>query len=352
MHILLPPQIRRLIFTVLLFTTIVLAIIYFMYLIKGILPSFILALVLVYLLNPLVKFLEKYRIPRITAIFLVYLAFTTIIILLGFYALPVMIREINSFIRTIPDYTHQVQDLIQNFYDNYRQVAIPESVRQVINESIRKGEAILLQTIRQIAQGIINLLSQILNIIIAPVLAFYILKDAEQINKRILSILPPCYREGLLDLWQEIDHVLMGFIRGHLLVAFIVGLLSTIGLAIIGMNFFLLLGILVGLADLIPYFGPIIGAIPTVMLALLQSNYLAIKVLIVILTIHQLEGNIISPKILGDSVGLHPLAVIFALLVGGTLYGIIGLLVAVPLAAILRILVNRIYKKLSKLFGN
>jgi sporulation integral membrane protein YtvI len=351
MHILQSPQLRRLLLTTFLLITILTLLIYLIYLLRGILLSFILAVILAYLLNPLVKFLERYRFSRVHAIIIIYFIFIITILLLGFYALPLIVRELNTFIHEIPTYTHQIQNLAQNFYHNYRQIAIPESVRQVINESIHKGETILLQTIRQVAQGIISLFSQILNIIIAPVLTFYILKDAEHINKRILALVPPGYRHELLALWREIDHVLTGFIRGHFLVAFIVGLLSTIGLAMIGMHFYLLLGIIVGIADLIPYFGPIIGAAPTIMLALLQSHILAIKALFIILVVHQLEGNIIAPKILADSVGLHPLVIIFALLAGGTLYGIVGLLIAVPLVAILRILINHVYKKLIKIFA-
>jgi len=135
----------------------------------------------------------------------------------------------------------------------------------------------------------------------------------------------------------------MKFIRGHLLVASMVGVLTSLGLALVGVKFYLLLGIIAGIADLIPYFGPIIGAIPAVGLALLNSSQQALYVLLVMVVVQQVENNLLSPKILGDSVGLHPVVVIFVLLAGGHLFGILGMLLAVPLTAILRILVNYLY---------
>ncbi len=116
--------------------------------------------------------------------------------------------------------------------------------------------------------------------------------------------------------------------------------MTTAAMALLGVEFALMLGIFAGLAEIIPYFGPIIGAVPAVGLAILKSKWLAVKVAIAFLVIHQLEGNIISPKILGDKVGLHPLVVIFSLLAGGELYGLPGMLLAVPAAAILRVIVR------------
>jgi predicted PurR-regulated permease PerM len=139
------------------------------------------------------------------------------------------------------------------------------------------------------------------------------------------------------------------FIRGYFLVAAIVGGLTAIAMALLGLEFALMLGIFAGLAELIPYFGPVIGAVPAIGLAVLQSKWLAAKVALAFFVIHQLEGNIISPKILGDKVGLHPLMVIFSLMAGGELYGLAGMLLAVPVAAVLRVVVVFVYIKIHEL---
>jgi predicted PurR-regulated permease PerM len=166
------------------------------------------------------------------------------------------------------------------------------------------------------------------------------LKDSNHISTRLLNFLPVSIREEFINLWGKIDNVLTNFIRGHLLVAGIVGLLTTIGLLIIKMKFALILGIIAGLADLIPYFGPILGAVPAVVLALLDSNVQVFYVILVMIIVQQLESNLLSPKILGDSVGLHPLAVIFVLLTGGHFFGVVGMIIAVPFAAVIKIVIN------------
>lgn len=324
----------------------IVAALYLFYLVRVILPPFIMAVILAYLLHPLVETVEKRNVPKVLAILITYLSVISVVLALAFYGFPLILRELNTFAETIPDYTRQVQELLRDFYQDYRRVVIPESIRQVLNETIAGFESKMLQGVRAVAQGIINLFSQVLGLIIAPVLAFYMLKDAENISNKIVSVFPPGWRGEILSLWNQIDEVLVKFIRGHLLVALIVGILTSIGLAILKLKFALLLGIIAGLADLIPYFGPFIGAVPAVALALLQSKYLALYVVLVMIVVQQLESNLISPKILGESVGLHPLAVIFALLAGGHLFGIVGMLVAVPVTAVMKILLNYVITKL------
>ncbi|HEX3032252.1 MAG TPA: AI-2E family transporter, partial [Bacillota bacterium] len=135
----------------------------------------------------------------------------------------------------------------------------------------------------------------------------------------------------------DMDQVLRGFIRGHLLVCGLVGGLSALGLYLIGVPFALLLGIIAGILDIIPFFGPILGAVPALALALLQSWQATIYTLLLFVIIQQVEGNIITPKILGEAVGLHPLIIIFALLAGGHLWGVTGMIIALPLAAVIRV---------------
>lgn len=158
-------------------------------------------------------------------------------------------------------------------------------------------------------------------------------------------MIPLSKRSELLQLWEEIDEVLINFIIGNLTVALLVGSCTAFGLAMIGMDFPLLLGIITGITNIIPYFGPVIGGIPAVLLALLKSQKLAFYVIIVIVVVQQLESNFISPKVLGKSVGLHPLIVIFILLAGGELGGIVGMLIAVPLTAVLKIIVTYLFAK-------
>ncbi|KKM09290.1 hypothetical protein SY88_19675 [Clostridiales bacterium PH28_bin88] len=316
---------------------------YFFLKVRFILPPFFLAVVLAYLLNPMVELIQGKGFSRVSAILIVYFSCIFFTYLLVAYGFPVFLRELDVFAEAIPDYTLRVQSLVREFYQRYQRIDIPESVRQVIDETLVGLEASLTAGVRQLAQATINFFTQLMSLMLAPVLTFYLLKDAEHINRRLAAVIPVSWRTHVLPLWEEVDRVLMKFIRGHLLVASMVGVLTSLGLALVGVKFYLLLGIIAGIADLIPYFGPIIGAIPAVGLALLNSSQQALYVLLVMVVVQQVENNLLSPTILGDSVGLHPVVVIFVLLAGGHLFGILGMLLAVPLTAILRIIVNYLY---------
>lgn len=333
------PKAIRIIFILL----ISMGMLYFFLKVRSILPPFFLAVVLAYLLNPIVELIQGKGFSRVPAILIVYFSCIFFTYLLAAYGFPVFLRELDVFAEAIPDYALRVQSLVREFYERYQRIDIPESVRQVIDETLVGLEASLTAGVRQLAQAMINFFTRLMSLVLAPVLTFYLLKDAEHINRRLAAVIPVSWRTHVLPLWEEVDQVLMKFIRGHLLVASMVGVLTSLGLALVGVKFYLLLGIIAGIADLIPYFGPIIGAIPAVGLALLNSSQQALYVLLVMVVVQQVENNLLSPKILGDSVGLHPVVVIFVLLAGGHLFGILGMLLAVPLTAILRILVNYLY---------
>lgn len=321
---------------------------YLVYLVRVILPPFIIALIIAYLLNPLVETIENLKVPRVVAILIVYTTVVAVVSLVVFYGVPKVLRELNRFADAIPIYTEQVQDYIRVAHRDYSKTNIPESIRQVTDETIKEAEELLISTVRNIADAILGLFSQLLSLVIAPILSFYMLKDWDLMGRYVFSLFPTDWREEAAYLFHQMDLVLTKFIRGHLLVVFIVGSLTAIGLALIGVKFALLLGILAGIADIIPYFGPIIGAVPAIAIALLHSKYQALYAAGVMLLVQQLESNIISPKILGDSVGLHPLVIIFALLAGGQLFGIAGMLLAVPVTAVARILLSYFF---SRWFG-
>jgi len=314
--------------------------VYFLYIVRVILPPFILALVLAYLLNPLVTNLEKKGFDRTLAIIIVYASVLGVIAFFIVYAFPVITKEIDKFSKMVPVLTMQIQKSITNFYENYQRVQIPESLRQVIDDTINNIEQFLIASLDALAERVLGIFSGLIIILISPILAFYILKDKNILGERIMGLFPIAFRRELSHLWKEIDRVLTKFIRGHLLIAFLVGLMMAFGLTIIGVPFAILLGIISGLFDLIPYFGPVLGALPAFVMALLDSPVKALYVLILMIIVQQIESNILSPKILGESVGLHPLTVIFVVLAGGHLFGLLGLLIAVPVTAVTRIIAN------------
>ncbi len=320
---------------------------YFIYLIRGLFLPVALAIVLVYLLNPMVDRMERRGTSRVVAILILYLGVIIIVTSVLMYGIPRMVNQLESLGQAIPTYTDQVEDTVRSIQQRFAHSAVPPGIQQIMDERIRWAEAKLMEVARKGADLLLALVGNLLNFALAPVLAFYIMKDLQFIKQRGASLVPKqCYSDAC-RLAREVDHIFACFIRGHLTVVVIVGMLTGLAFAVIGLEFATMLGVIAGLAELIPYFGPFIGAVPAVALALLESKWLALKVILAVFIIQQLEGNIISPKILGDSMGLHPLTIILVLLAGGHLFGLVGMLLAVPLAAITRVAVCFIWEKLS-----
>lgn len=319
---------------------------WFFSLLRGILIPFVLGFLLAYVLAPAVDKLESMKIPRTAAILLAYVFFLGLLALLIFYAIPPLIRDLNGLVELIPDYAHYIQETIGQMQDGFSRIPIPEGVKQVVNETVVRVEQFTLQFIHGFIESMIKIVEQSFNLFLTPIVSYYLLRDFHYLGGYVLKAVPVRYRDDLVLLGNEINQVLRNFIKGSLLLALIVGVLTTVGMYLIGMNFPVLIGVLVGVTNIIPYFGAIISAVPALLLALAKSKWLALYVLGLMILIQQIEGNILSPRILGDSVGLHPLVIIFALLAGGRLWGFVGLLLAVPLAAILKVFIKQFYIRL------
>lgn len=314
--------------------------VYFIYLIRGILLSFLLAVVLAYLLHPLVRMVEKRGTSRTVSILIIFIAMFIMVAGLVLYGMPHIIAQLNMIAEVIPDYAAQVQEFTASIQVKYAKAGIPEAVRRIIDERITWLEQVLVQQAERVVEILLGMVGYIFNIILAPIIAYYLLKDVEIFTGRAVKFIPAPRREEVLELGREVSKVIDSFVRGYLLVSVITGFLTGVALAVLGMEFALMLGIFAGITNLIPYFGPFIGAIPAVALAMMVSKWMAVKVIIVFILIQQIEASIISPKILGDRVGLHPLFVILVLLAGGQLFGLAGLVLAVPVAAIIRVVIR------------
>lgn len=319
---------------------------YVLYVVRGIMLPFVLAIILSYILNPLVVSLENLKFSRISSLVIIYIIGMLALTVAFVYGIPVIVRELTELGSAIPRITLEIQGFISSVYDRYRNIPIPASINQVFNNSIKDAEIVLIQGIQTTLNTVLSFFSNLLSFILAPILAFYILKDWKHIGRRVMAFFPLKWRESLAGLGEDIDRVLTGFIRGNLLDAVIVGILTGIGLSLVGMDYVILLSILTGITNLIPYFGAIIAAVPVLVLAFLKSTTLALQALIVMVVVQQIESNIVAPVVLGESVGLHPIAIVFALLAGGSLFGVWGLLLGVPVAAVIRIIFCYIYSNL------
>ncbi|MCL2335910.1 MAG: AI-2E family transporter [Firmicutes bacterium] len=319
---------------------------YFIYLLRGIFLSLILAVVITYLCYPLVRAVERKGLPRTGAIFIVYAALFFIVAGLVLFGMPRIIAQLYRVAEVAPGYAVQGQEFIAALQIKYTHAGIPEMLRRVIDARIGWLESILVQKVEWLSQALLGLAGYIFNIILAPGVAFYLLKDIEFFTGRAVSFIPPASRLEVLALGSEISSIMDSYVRGYLLVSLLVGLLTGLAMAALKMDFALTLGIIAGLTNLIPYFGPLIGAIPAIVLAMLVSKWMVLKVVIVYLVIQQIDAALITPRVLGKRVGLHPLFVILALLAGAQLYGFTGLILSVPLLAVLRAIFIFVSRKL------
>lgn len=316
------------------------------YSLRRVVMPFFLAFLLAYVLLPVVKYFLKRHIPVAFVILLVYLLILFIFYLIIFIALPNFLQELENLSLYLPDMTSQLQGWWDNLRERIETLALPANLQNNISDLFTSTERRLGGFLQSSAFSVADFLRYLGYFLLAPILSYYILRDKELIKKKLISLLPPGERPELLRIGRDINHLIRQFIFGYVLVAIMVGFLSFIALYLMGVKYALLLGIIMGLMDLIPYFGPFIGMAPAIVFALMQSPTLAFLVLIVLGAIQQFEAIILTPKIVGGRIGLHPLVIIFVVMAAGYWFGILGMLLAVPVTAALRLIVAYFYSRL------
>ena len=322
--------------------------------ISGLLGPVLYSIAFAYLLNPLVSILEDKKIKRLWGVLIVYLLLIGIVVILSLLIYPKISTEVQNLVKLLPDYFKETNLFINDLYTKFssNMESLPpefESIREVIEENLTKLQNILISFLTNVTSSIIGLFSKVISLVLIPILTFYFLKDKEYFKKKISLSLPKKHRKDIFKVSREIDRVLERFIRGQMIVALFVGVLTTIGLLILGIDFALVIGLVAGIANFIPFFGPIIGIFPAVIFALLENPSKVIWVVLLFIIIQQIESNIISPKIVGESVGLHPIIIIIVLLIGGNVAGIIGMLLSVPIAAVIKIVSGFMIERLSSI---
>lgn len=327
-----------------LFFVVAAATFYFLYLVREVVLTFAIGAFLAYLLFRPVIYIEKKGLSRTWSILLLYFIFLGILALALWLALPRVVAELSDIAGMMPQYADQAQELAARV----EQINLPDQAHQIIKENTRKIEGFIYNNLKGFISSLYKFLSKIFILIFAPILAFYILKDWEKIKDTVLNALPPGARGSCIALAREVDTVLIEFCKGHLFVASLVGVLTGLAAFIIGVPYALLIGIISGITNLVPYFGPLLGGVPAVALALSQSSRLAIYMTLAIIAVQQIESNLVTPRIIGDRLGLHPLVIVFVLLAGGQLFGIWGMLFAVPLTGVGKVLLNFAFYKLME----
>jgi len=325
------------------------ALLIFIYFSRRVLTPFFIAFALAYLLDPLVDRIESYKLSRTVATTVLMTIFFLLCVGGGLILIPLLRVQAENLIQNLPGYLKIVQGWIEPVL---QQVAGMEQdkVQEIINQGFVKFGELPLK-ILSFASGFLwnsisslfNIILMIANIIIIPVAMFYLLRDFDRINQKLLALIPPRFRERTLDTLRQIDTVLACFVRGQLMVATLMGALYSAGLFLCGTPMSLFIGMMAGIASLVPYLGVIIGLVPAGLMTYMQTQeWLPVLGVAGVFGIVQaLEGMVFTPRVIGDSIGLHPVAIMVAVLIGAEFFGFIGVLLAVPAVAVLNVLLTR-----------
>lgn len=316
-----------------------------LWVLRGILLPFVAGMAVAYFLDPVADRLERVGLTRLTATTIITIAFVVLLLLVVVLLVPVLQAQVGNFIVRIPGYAEGLAQRAQPLLEqaqNYLSPAEMERVREAAGEFAGTAIGWLGRVLREVlASGVavFNLLSLLF---ITPVVAFYLLRDWDRIVAKVDNWLPRRHAPTIRAQLAEIDRTLAGFLRGQATVCLVLAAFYGIGLTVVGLDVGLILGLGAGLISFIPYVGSIAGFVVGVLLAVAESHEWVLPAMVagVFLVGQLIEGNFLTPKLVGDRVNLHPVWIIFALLAAGSLFGFVGILLAVPLAAMIGVLVR------------
>ena len=319
---------------------------------------FILGLLLVYLLDPPVRWLTRRGLPRIAAILLVYIVAIVAIVEFLNLTLRPLVTEAAQFIEDLPALMEQFEAQLERLAEIYQGLNLPPAVREYIDtaiEALTTGEASFNPALfLPVLTGATTFLGGIFGYFLLPVWAFYLLKDRVRLLDTFDRGLPAAWRPDTWATLRIVERVFGQWVRGQLLLGLTVGLMTFVGLMVLSVlvdpifgRYAVLLSIIAGILELLPIIGPIIAAVPAILLAATAGLEATVAAFILYLAVQQIENYLLVPKIQGDAVQLHPAVVIFALIIGGSLAGLLGAILALPVTAAARDVVRYLFRRLS-----
>ena len=344
---------------VLFWAAILAAVLYLVHLLGSTVTPFAAGIALGYLLDPIVCKLERIGLNRVGASLVILVVFVSVLTVILIVVAPILANQLVNFAQRLPGYAMRLQELAVeegnsliekygrgwlNAFGFSEQLSSAQ-IQSSIGDFVARGAQWLVNTLKSLVSGGAAVFSFLSLLVITPVVAFYILIDWDRMVAQIDSWLPLDHRERVRAIAREINHALAGFIRGQSLVCLFLGLWYGIGLTLVGLDFGLLIGFIAGILSFVPYIGSLTALILAIGVALVQgwpSLKLFFMAVAVVVCGQFLEGYVVSPKLVGESIGLHPVWLMFALLGFGQLFGFVGLVIAVPTAAAIGVLARHL----------
>ncbi|HCC1970610.1 TPA: AI-2E family transporter [Listeria monocytogenes] len=329
-----------------------------MVILKTVAAPIILAGISYYLFNPIIDWLEKLKWKRGWAIALLYLVIIGLLILLFSFVIPAVKDQIVSLFKSFPGYWDQITQK----FDEFSRSSLFDQLKDKLNTNMSdimktlstKGTSVINSAISSIGSIVGTVTEVVLAIVTTPLVLFYLLKDGKKLPDFLLKMLPVNGRAHTRQVLGEANHQISSYIRGQIIVSLCIGILLFIGYLIIGLPYALTLAIIAACTSIVPYLGPAIAITPAIIIAIVTSPWLLIKLIIVWCVVQLLEGKFISPQVMGKTLKVHPITILFVILVAGNLFGVLGVIFAVPGYAVLKVIVTHVFiwfKRISGLYG-
>ena len=323
---------------------------------------FVVGLLLAYLLDPLVERFARRGVPRGLAVLLVFAISIGVVVLALAIAIPPLVRQIAVFTDELPDIVRAIQYQLDHLNELYDQLGLPQELRTFADSLVAAGldaaHHLDISFLRPLIDSAASFVTSIFGYLILPAWLFFLLKDRPRLQGAMDRALPTAWRPDTWAIAGIVHEVFGKWVRGQLLLGAVVGLASFIGLTILGFTvdpifgrFAVLLAIIAGLGELIPIIGPIISAVPAVLLGLTAGPVPALAALLLYLAIQLVENNFLVPKIQSDAIDLHPSAIITALVIGGAIFGLLGAILALPVTAAFRDVFKYVFRRAGEIGG-
>ncbi len=317
------------------------------------------AAIMAFIINPIVNKLESKGIKRAYGVIIVYVIFILVMAILLAIVVPKTVSEIGKLISSTPkiietfsdkadEITNNLQKMMEGKFANFASksdVNIVEQFGKRFLDIIKDYQDKLFSSIGNIASGISGMLSALVKTFLVMIFTFYFTVDKDKVKSFIVRNIPEKYKRDVMYVAVRINDALLEFVKGRLLMAIFVGLITMIALLIVRVDFAIIIGFVTCIADIIPYIGPFLGFLPAVLFAFMESPMKALIVGIIFVLIQWAENNIIAPKLLGDKIGLNPLLILIAIIIGGGMFGVMGMILGVPLISVIIILIDFIKLK-------
>jgi len=305
--------------------------------ISAALLPFLLAFLLVFLLRAPVVWLVGRGMTRSLAVVTCYAGVLVVLTVAGIFIFPSVGRQIAAFAEDAPGYIDQIQTFVEDMQQTFSDIVVPVWLSQSVRAISTSLTNIVVGLGDALAQGLLaagsGLATFVFDVLIALVLAYWLLKDLPKMRDEISVLAGRRYEDDVENLLDTLVRVVGGYLRGQTIASLVTGFIATVGLAIIGVPYALVLGIITFIFNYIPYIGPLMAGVIAALVALIVSPFTAVLAIGVVILAQQLTDNLVTPRVMSEQVDLHPTLVIFSLLVGGSLFGILGMIVSIPVAA-------------------